>query len=320
MANEYTFADYQATAKPLTVAVVKTWREASPILDMLSFKTEAQLEQTGIRFNDLPTVPWRKIGESYSQLKVAPDPWRERLHFMGAKIDVPKEYVAAGGLVDLRAQQSEAIVKGAAYAFNDAFFNNSPLTDEDALAGLFYRINTDMGANQKFDAALDVSDDTTVTDWHLKMFDKVDDLLDRVDGEDSQKVLWMGRTLYFRYIAALRKANQLFNEEYLGRKVNTYGPGGAKIMQAGRKVDQSTQILGDVETANTALTGGTKSSMYCTRFGEPYIAGWCQSMPTADDVGLLEDRVNYRTVVDFSPGLYVVSPRAMARAYGWQTS
>lgn len=313
----YTLADYELTAPPLTRAVIKTWREASLIMDMLSFKTDAQLTQEGIRFNSLPTVPWRKIGETFSDLKVTPDPWRERLHFLGAKIDVPKEYVQARSLVDVRAQQSEAIMQGAAFAFNDAFFNNTPTADEDAIVGLWYRIHNDLGANQKFDAALDISPDTAVTDWHLQMFDKVDDLIDRVDGEASQKILWMGRTMYFRFIAGLRKANQLFNEEYLGRKLMTYGPGGAKIVQAGYKVDQSTQILGDAEVNNTALTGGGESSMYCTRFGEPYIAGWAMQMPTAEDVGLLEDRVNYRTVVDGSVGIYIVSPRPAAVAWGW---
>lgn len=317
MANEFTLIDYQMTADPLTKAVVKTWRDNSIIMDMLSYKTANQLAMEGIRFNSVPTVPWRKVGEDFAQLKVNSDPWRERLHFLGAKIDIPKEYVDAQGMIDNRAIQSEAIVKGSAIAFNEAFFNNSPTDDEDAIAGLFYRINTDLGSNQKFDAALDVSPSTAVTDWHLKMFDKVDDLLDRVDGEDSQKVLFVGRTLYFRFISALRKANQLFNEEYLGRKLNTYGPGGAKILQAGYKVNQTSQILGDVETSNTALTGGTKSSMYCVRFGEPYLAGWVMKPPTAEDVGLLESRVSYRTVVDGSVGLYVISPRPAARAYGW---
>ena len=120
----YTLADYQMTATPLTRAVINTWREASPILDLLKFKTDAQLAQEGIRFNGLPTVPWRKIGETFADVKVDPDPWRERLHFMGAKIDVPKEYVQAKSLVDIRAQQSDAIMRGAAFAFNDAFFNN----------------------------------------------------------------------------------------------------------------------------------------------------------------------------------------------------
>ena len=47
----YTLADYSQTATPLTRAVINTWREASPILDMLSFKTDSQLTQEGIRFN-----------------------------------------------------------------------------------------------------------------------------------------------------------------------------------------------------------------------------------------------------------------------------
>jgi hypothetical protein len=319
MANEYTLLDYEMTADPVTRAVIKTWREHSPIMDMLSFKTAAQLTQEGIRFNTLPTVPWRKIGESFSQLKVGSDPWRERLHFLGAKIDVPKEYVNAGGIIDIRATQSEAIVKGSAFAFNDAFFNNlgDHTGDEDAIVGLWYRIKEDLGSNQAFDAGLDVSPDTAVTSWQHKMFDAVDDLLDRVDGEASQKVLFMGRTLYFRFVSALRSANQLFNEEYLGRKLMTYGPGGAKIMQAGYKVDQSTQILGDSESSFTALSGGSDSSMYAVRFGEPYLAGWSQYLPKAEDVGLLEDRVNYRTVVDGSFGLYAVSPRYAAIAWGW---
>lgn len=316
----YTLADYALSASPLTRAVIKTWREASPILDMLSFKTDAQLTQEGIRFNALPTVPWRKIGETFGDVKVTPDPWRERLHFMGAKIDTPKEYVMAKSLVDVRAQQSEAIMQGSAFAFNDAFFNNTPTGDEDAIVGLWYRIHNDLGSNQAFDAALDISPNTAVTDWYFQMFDKVDDLIDRVDGEPSQKCLFMGRTMYFRFVAGLRKANQLFSEEYLGKKFLTYGPGGAKIIQAGYKVDQSTQILGDVETANTALTGGAKSSMYCARFGEPYVAGWAMQMPTADDVGLLEDRVNYRTVVDASVGIYFASPRPAAVAYGWEAA
>ena len=313
----YTLADYELTAPPLTRAVVKTWRESSMIMDMLSFKTDAQLTQEGIRFNSLPTVPWRKIGESFSDVKVTPDPWRERLHFLGAKIDVPKEYIEARSLIDVRAQQSEAIMKGSAFAFNDAFFNNTPTGDEDAIVGLWHRINNDLAAGQKFDAGLDISPDTAVTSWWFEMFDKVDDLIDRVDGEASQKVLFMGRTMYFRFVAALRKANQMFTEEFLGRKLLTYGPGGAKIAQAGYKVDQATQILGDVEINDTALSGGSESSMYCTRFGEPYIAGWAMKMPTADDVGLLEDRVNYRTVVDGSIGLYIVSPRPAALAWGW---
>jgi hypothetical protein len=319
MANEYTLLDWEMTADPVTRAVVKTWREVSPIMDLIKFKTADQLVMEGLRFNTLPTVPWRKIGESYTQLKVTPDPWRERLHFMGAKIDVPKEYVKAGGIVDLRAQQSEAIVKGAAFGFTESFFLNTgdETGDEDAIVGLWYRLKNDLGSDQRVDAALDVSPDTAVASWQHRFFDVVDDLLDRVEGDDNQKVLFMGRTMYKRLVSALRSANQLFSAEHLGRIHKTYGPSGPMIVQAGYKVDQSTQILGDAENGIAALTGSADSSMYCVRFGEPYLAGWCQTMPMAEDVGLLEDRVNLRTVVDFSPGLYAISPRYAAIAYNF---
>jgi hypothetical protein len=317
MANEFTLLDYELTAPPLTRAVVRTWREASPILDMLSFKTTNNLSEQGIRFNSLPTVPWRKIGEAFTQLKVTPDPWLERVYFMGGKIDIAREYVKAASIVDNRAAQTEAVLKGMAFGFNDAFFNNTATADEDAIVGLHYRIHNDLGSNQKFDANLDVSPDTAVTSWQYKAFDIVDDLLDRVDGMPSEKVLFMGRTLYYRFQSALRSSQLLATtKDQVGRQFMTYGEGGPRIVQAGYKVDQATQILADAENG-TALTGGTDSSMYCVRFGEPYLAGWAQEMPNAEDKGELEDGVSLRTIVRFSPGLYLASPRGIAQAYGW---
>lgn len=319
MADEFTLADYERLAPDnLNKAVARTWREASPILEMLKFRTSANLSEKVLRFNSLNNIPWRKIGESFTQSKVAPEPIEERLFFMGAKIDVPYEYVKASSLVDLRAAQTEAIMKGAAFAFNTAFFCNTPSDDEDAIVGMWYRIIKDLGSNQYFDASLDVSPDTAVTSWQQKMFDVVDDLLSRVDGNPSDKVLFMGKTLYKRFQAGIRSSGLLATTtDQLGKQWMTYGQGGPKIIDVGYQYDQSTSILTDVETSYTALTGGAVSSMYCMRFGEPYVSGWCQEMPSAEDVGLTEDRINYRTVVRFSPGLFMTSPRSAALAYGW---
>jgi hypothetical protein len=320
MANEFTLADYELTATPITRALVRTWREASPILDMLKFKTSSQLTQEMLRFNSLPTVPWRKVSETFTQLKVNPEPIKERLYFMGGMIDVPYEYVKADSMVDNRAIQSEAIMKGAAFAFNDAFFNNTPTTDEDAIVGLWYRLRNDLGAAQSIDGGgLDISPDTALSTsvWTNRLFDLIDNVMDQVDGNPSDKVLFMGRTLYRRFQSACRQSNLLdTTTDQLGRIFTTFGKGGPKIVDVGYKADQSTTILGDTETADgAALTGGATSSLYCVRFGEPYLAGWCQEMPTAEDVGLIEARTHYRTVVRFSPGLYFSSPRSFARVY-----
>jgi len=319
MANEFTLADYERTAPDnLNKAVARTWREASPILDMLKFRTSGNLSEKVLRFNSLSNIPWRKIGESFVQSKVNPEPIEERLFFMGAKIDVPYEYVKATSLIDLRAAQTEAIMKGAAFAFNDAFFNNTPSTDEDAIVGMWYRIINDLGSGQYMDANLDVSPDTSTTSWQHKMFDAVDQLLSLVDGNPGDKVLFMGKTLMRRFNAAMRSSQLLdTTKDQLGRVFTTYGPGGPKVIAAGTTYDQSTEILTDVATGITSLTGSTDSLMYCVRFGAPYVEGWCQEKPSAEDVGMTEDRVNYRTVVRFSPGLFMTSPRSAALAYNW---
>lgn len=319
MANEFTLADYERLAPDnLSKAVVRTWREASPILEMLKFRTSGNLSEKILRFNSLVTPTWRKIGESFTQVKVSPEPIEERLFFMGNKIDVPYEYVKANSLVDLRAAMTEAYMKSAAFGFNTAFFRNTPIADEDAIVGLWYRIIKDLGSDQYFDAGLDVSPDTAVTSWQHKLFDVVDKLLDLVDGNPSDKCLFMGTTLYRRFQSAMRSSNLLATtKDQLGKSWLTYGEGGAKIFDAGYQSDQSTHILTDVETSYTSLTSGAVSSMYCVRFGAPYVEGWCQEMPFVDDVGLTEDRVNFRTVVRFSPGLFMTSPRSAALAYGW---
>lgn len=321
MANEFTLADYERTAPDnLSKAVVRTWREASPILDMLKFKTSDNLSEKILRFGSIPIVPWRNVGEAFAQLKVNPDVVEERLYFMGAKIDVPYEYVKAKSLINLRTAQSDAIVRGAGFAFNDCFFNNTPTADPKAIVGLWYRLINDLAAAQSINGGgVDISPDTALTTaaWTSSLFDLIDRLMSVVDGNPSDKVLMMGTTLYNRLQSACRQSNLLdTTQDQLGRQFLTLGKGGPKIVDVGYKVDQSAHILGDVETAaGTALTGGAVSSMFCARFGEPYLCGWCQEMPTAEDVGLLEDRVNYRTVVKFSPGLYLTHPRSIARVY-----
>lgn len=318
MADEFTLLDYQLTAPPLTKAVVKTWREASPILELLKFKKSNRLTENFLQFRDVTSPSWRKIGESFTQGKVEPVSVQERVYFMGKKIDIPREYVLADSLIDNRAAQSEAQLKGAAFDFNTAFFRNDNLgsVDLDAPVGLHYRVHNDLASTQRFDAALDVSPDTAVTDWQFQLIDKVHDLLDRVDGKNSEKTLLMGRTMYLRTMSAFRKANAVYSIQMNGMDYDTFGKDGPKIVQAGYQSNQSTQILKDDENG-TALTGGADSSMFCVRFGENHLGGFCQEMPFAEDKGETEDGVNLRTIVRFSPGIYIAHPRAVAVAYNW---
>lgn len=319
MADEFTLADYEAIAPdPLTKGVVKVWRENSSILERLNFKVQNKLSEKFMRYSTLPSGTWRNIGESFTQVKIEPDFVEERLYFMGNKIDIPREYVMADTIINQRAIQTEAYLMAAARGFDEAFFINTPLVDEKAPVGIWYRIVNDMAAGQSVDgAALDISADTASTTWKSQLFDLVARMLQKVDGNDSDKVLFMGNTVYNSFQSACRNSGLLdTGVDQLGRTFLTYGKGGPAIIDAGYKVDQSTAILTDVELdAGTALTGGASSSMYCVRFGEPFVAGWCQEMPNAVDKGETEDGVNMRTIARFSPGLYIINPRSLSRIY-----
>jgi len=319
MANEFTLASYEAQAPDtLSKMVARTWREASPIMDMLNFRVSNKLSEKVLRFNSLSAPVWRKIGEDFTQMKVVPAPIEERLFFMGGKIDIPVEYAKAESLSNMRSDQEDAALRSMAFGFNDAFFTGSPAVDDDTIVGLWYRIKNDLGSGQYFDANIDISEDTATTNIAHKFFDQIDHLLDLVDGEPGQKVLFAGKTLWRRMQSLCRQSSLLdTTTDQLGRTFLTYGKGGPKIVQAGYEYDQSTQILTDVENGITALTDGTDSSLYCVRFGAPYVEGWCQDRPTAVDKGETEDGVNVRTIVRFSPGIFMTNPRSAAIAYGF---
>ena len=57
--------------------------------------------------------------------------------------------------------------------------------------------------------------------------------------------------------------------------------------------------------------------MYRVRFCSPYVEGWCQEMPHTVDKRETDDGVNLHTIVRFSPGLFITSPRSATLAYGW---
>lgn len=324
MANEYTLADYQAQASDdLNKGVILTYREVSPWLNELAFVSDPKLSQRFARFTSLPQTHWRKIGETFQDVKVTPDFLSEKLFFFGDKIDVPYEYVMAPSIGNTRADQERAVLQSQAMMFNEAFFIGNPTTDEDQLVGLHYRLVNDLASAQSHDAgALDISPDTTATNVAHKFFDELAQVLDLVEGEDGQKVLAMNRTVYMRAQSLMRQSNLLdTTQDNLGRTFLTYGKGGPKLIQIGYKYDQSTQIMPDTELADgTALTGSTKSSLFCLRFGAPYVAGWNQEKPFAEDVGLIEARTHYRTVVRGSAGLYLNHPRALARSFNIQAS
>lgn len=315
----YTMADFAKVAKSeLEKAVITTWRETSMPMELLPWKQKSALEIKFKRTQTLVDVPWRDFNDTFVHNQVDFDEVTERIHFLGNKIDIPKALVLADSFIDQRKTQEQAIVKSMARSFNHAFINGNPVTDTKQLVGLWYRLKNALASGQTvLGGSLDISVDTATTTWAGQFFDKIEELRYTCEGGDCD-VLIMNRTVKMRLEAAMRVSGlKSTTEDKTGKRYPSYGEGGPRIVDIGYKYDDSTMIMGNVEAADgTALTGGACSSIYAVKFGEPYLAGFYEYPINVDDVGLLEDRINYRTVVEWSPGIYHVHPRAIARLVG----
>jgi len=318
----YTLADFSALAEtPLKKAVVDIFRKESMLLDNLSIETAGTLNIEFVRTKTLPDITSRNIGEAFIASKGTTEPLSEQVCLLGGYIDIAKELVQAKNqIVNQRALQTQMFVTSMAYKFNDMFINGIPTSAPKDMVGLWYRIVNDLPAAQNIDSAsgsgLDISPDaSTLSTQQAKLIDKLDALLHAVDGHKADMLI-MNSTMYLRLLAALRAVGAFSeSEDNFGRKVPVYG--GAKIIDLGVKADQTTSIIGDVETlTGAALSGGSGTSIYAVRFGEPHVKAWQFAPIDVVDKGMLENHVSFRTVIDWGCGMYFYNPRSVARLYG----
>lgn len=312
-----TLADYSASPKPLISGVADVLREASKIMDVLTFANTGSLSIQVIREAGLPSISWRRAGEDHGSSKGRVDLVQETAFSFGNYIDVDKVYVKNGNsLYDARALWTKQTVKSMAFAFNDKFINGVPTSDPDAITGINYRIQNDHSANKIAGSGLDISPDSAALAANTQtFFDLLDQLLYDMP-EGGSKYLICNKTLLMRYWSLARQAGVLsITKDQLGRELYQYKD--ATFIDAGYKADQSTQIIGNVENVNgSTLTGGTATSIYGVTVGQEFLTGWQEYGLEVEDIGLLEDGVTYRTLIDWVVGLAVTHPRSLFQLHG----
>jgi hypothetical protein len=315
----YTLLDFESRAtSQLQKGVIKTWREKSPILERLSFKKSVGLEIEILRTKDLPTATWLDFGEALPAMKGTTEPYKERVHKMGGKIDMPREYAAAQSIVDERANQESMALEAMAYNFNESFVNGNPVDNTKEIVGIRYRLVNLLSSTMSVSAAsLDVSPNTATTTWANDLLDFLESIRDLFDDGNCDAFLADKKTIG-RINAAMRRSGLLpETEDKVGKRYTTFGQGGPLLIPSGLAGDQSTAVIGHVENHDGDLgaTNDGCTSIYALKFGEPYLSGFYLEDIRAEDKGELEDGVNVRTVVDWTPGIYMSHPRAIARGH-----
>lgn len=322
-----TLSDYAADPNPLLAGVAKTLRENSRFMDKLPFKDVGTLAVKVLHEGEMPDTSWRKIGDPHASNKATkPTETEERAYSIGNTIVVDKAYVKdrAKRLYNPVTYQAQMVIKSIARNFNNKCINGLP-TDGTNPVGLFWRVNNDLAASQRIDygsGGLDISPDATGLASNIQtFFDALDELIytltDDPEAPGGGILLLSNDTMIRRYNSIARQCGLLnTSKDALGRTFSDYK--GAVFVDMGRTYDDVTRVIGnDEHKQGTALTGGGSTPIYGVRLGDEYFTGWQEYPLESSPLELCEDKVTYKSVIDWVLGIALSHPRySLARLAG----
>lgn len=344
-AGTVTLADYALYSNnPLVQSVTYSLIDNGSVLQDIPLVSKKSFVLNGARFEgNLPGVNWRPLNSEGVSVKGTPTPYQEQVYALTNYIDVDKLIVEEENqIVDPRAVQTEAYLKALAYDVNFKFINNDHIAgDINAPIGLKYRINNGgtygvRPENIINGGAVDVRVSNVTQASANQFLVYLDQLLWSVDSPEGTGVtLYMNEVMQRLFASTIRTMGTSGGfsvmQDQFGRTIQMYK--GAKIRDIGYKVDQATRIipggpvptsiqssglLGEDSTGATTSTssGSIYTSIYAVNYDMNHFFGWQFEPPNVMDLGLINNGVIYRTVIDYAVGLINQSTRSIGRLYG----
>lgn len=348
-AGTFTLADYALYSNsPQVQAVSMSLIDYGNVIQDLPMITKQTLIQNGVRFeSNVPAENWVPLNSEGISVHAQPTPYQEQVYIFREYVDVDKYIVMdQNQITDPRASQTAMVLKSLTYGFNNKFFKNDHITgDANAPVGLRARLDDATGANKfgvrpenKIDAGgLDLTQATLGTAATAsnanKLIEFLDQLLWSVDAQDGAGcVLYMNDFMKRRLAFALRGLGTSggldVSKDQFNRDIMTYK--NAVIRDPGLRADQTTRIILGAGTAGltgqfgetatgtdgTVNTTPLYTSIYAVNYSTDHLFGWQMTEgPDVNDLGLINNGVIYRTVIDWAVGLMNTSTRSIGRLY-----
>jgi hypothetical protein len=296
----------------------------------IPFATKKSLIANGVRWaGNLPTANWSPLNAEGTTTVGTPSPFQENAYTIRNYIDVDKWLVEDENQIqEPREAQAQALLKGIAYNFNNIFINNNHAGgDVNAPVGIRYRLDNaaafGIPTANKIDAgSLDLRLATLTTaatkDGGNVLLEYLDQLLWSVDSPQGDGVvLYMNEVMKRRLATALRAlgtdGGYSIAQDNYGRTQGFFR--NAQIQDTGYLADQATRIITTTETAAGLNGAGTFTSIYAVNYSPGHMMGWQFDTLNVQDLGLINNGVIYRTLIDWAGGLFPQHTRCMARLY-----
>jgi hypothetical protein len=328
-ANTVTLADYALMSNaPLVQRVTFSLIQNGNILQDIPMVSKKSFIINGTRFDgtSLPSINWSQLNAEPVTTKATPVPYQEQAFLLRNTIDVDKYIVEEeNSIVDPRGIQTEAYLKALTYDVNFKYFNNDHVAgDANAPVGLKYRINNGtlfgVRSENKIDAGtVNISQAGATQATANKFVEFLDQLLWSVDAPDGDGVvLYMNEVMKRRFNFLLRLLGTSggldITRDQFDRVQTSYK--GAVIRDPGYKADQTTRIISNLENTDGTDTGASvQTSIYAVNYSEDHLMGWQFNPPNVQDLGLINNGVIYRTLIDYAVGIANTSTRSIARLY-----
>lgn len=304
---EMTFLEAAKSSQPsLDTAITKIIVEKSPILEVLPIKT-INGESFGYSLeSSLGSVAFRGINGSYTPDNGVINPQFERLVIFGGEVRIDNFLVdVVSNVRDAKTQYYGMKARAAGLLFSETFFEGDTAVNPYSFDGIRKRIvNTGSTSGQYINLT---------TGGGTLTLDYLDQLLDLVVGENSDKVLYMNKTMR-RKITALARAQTgssyiTYVQDAFGRQQQAYADCPIRVVE--RSDDASTFFAFDEDDGSSNLD---TTSIYCVRFGMEYVHGISNKMmPSVKDFGEQQAGPYHMGRIESNVGLVVRHPRAIAR-------
>ena len=318
---------YEQSPYDLVKGVILNLEEESEILDSLNFDTiQANTVQT-YRSGKMRPVSWRRINQAFGTvIQGHPEKVQAGMFSFGNTVDVDYRLKEdkTPKIVDPETDQIKSTVTAMARQFNEAWVNNTPLDNPDAIVGVRYMINEEFPgqkicANPAGNAVLDLTPSGANYASNISIFFlQLDKAIDAIHGHKPNLAV-CNSTFLTHFTALCRDSGYLkTTEDSLGRRFVEYR--GIKFVDAGNTVEDvdssgnDLPIITDKELYTGAYDGtyGTATSVLFARIDREHYQPFQFEDLTVDHIGKLQDGVNYRTVIKWDVGHIVTHRRSLS--------
>lgn len=301
MANVTLLEAAKHSQDTLERAVTKIIVENSPVLEYLPMMTISGPAYRYNREQFLGTISFRGVNGTYTADAGIINPQAEFLVIMGGEVIIDKfEVDMMSNLINLKVEKFDMKARAAGIKFSETFFEGDTAIDNHSFDGIRKRIT----GNQHIQLA---SGGATLTLAHL------DQLLDKVVGDNSGKVLWMNDTLRRKVTDLVRAQTGTgridYTQDSFGKQQEMYANATIRVV---RREDDGSTILDFDE--DDGMANLDTASIYCTRTGMQYLHGiQGMALPSVKDFMEIEAAPQHKGRIDWYCGLVAKHPRCMAR-------